>query len=190
MINFDAFQTSKLKKIFHDLDHDGSGALAIDELYEPLLALGLVEQKSSVEDLVSLVDSDKSGKIEFDEFLKIINSSKDEKGRNQLTIFFKNLVNGKIYHDFKDLPFKLFISNRRRELMLQGYTGPTQGEREKGLKVIHAFSDVLKYGSTVPLDPPIKKPNPRAARNNLNRSRTVYKVKGLNRTVMFSDNPL
>jgi Ca2+-binding EF-hand superfamily protein len=46
-----------------------------------LIALGLVESRQQVEDIVNTVDEDGSGMIEFDEFLGIIKnggSSKNE----------------------------------------------------------------------------------------------------------------
>ena len=39
---------------------------------DPLIALGLVENRQQVQDIVSLVDEDGSNQIEFGEFLSII----------------------------------------------------------------------------------------------------------------------
>ncbi|CAG9328545.1 unnamed protein product [Blepharisma stoltei] len=143
-IDFDSYQRSKLKGIFNDLDDDGSGSLGIDELYEPLLALGLVESKEDVQYLVNMVDIDKSGLIEFEEFIKILTAAKGNQGENLLVQFFKDLVNGRIFQEYKDLPFKLLISNRRREIMLQSYMGTTNSEKEKGFRILTAFANVLR----------------------------------------------
>ena len=54
------------------MDEDGSGAIGVDELEDPLIALGLVENRQQVQEIVDLVDEDGSNQIEFGEFLSII----------------------------------------------------------------------------------------------------------------------
>lgn len=44
----------------------------MDELEDPLIALGLVENRQQVQEIVDLVDEDGSNQIEFGEFLSII----------------------------------------------------------------------------------------------------------------------
>ena len=57
----------------------------MDELEDPLIALGLVENRQQVSEIVALVDADGSEMIEFDEFLSII------KGGNSSTVNNFNL---------------------------------------------------------------------------------------------------
>jgi Ca2+-binding EF-hand superfamily protein len=61
-----------LRTCFNSLDDDGSEAIGVDELEDPLIALGLVENRSQVTQLVTAVDDDGSNMIEFPEFLNII----------------------------------------------------------------------------------------------------------------------
>ena len=138
--SFDNRQRSRIKKIFNELDTDRSGSLSLDEIYDPLMSLGLVESKEEVQYLMDKVDYDKSGLIEFNEFLQVLQSAKDKQGNNTVADFFKNLVDGKVLPEYKGLPFKLLLSNRRRELMLLRYTGKTYALREKGAKILEAFS--------------------------------------------------
>ena len=56
-----------LKDCFNDLDEDGGGAISVDELEDPLVALGLVENRDQVEQMVKAIDDDCN--IEFKEFL-------------------------------------------------------------------------------------------------------------------------
>jgi Ca2+-binding EF-hand superfamily protein len=42
------------------LDEDGSGAIGVDELEDPLIALGLVENRQQVAQIVAMVDEDGS----------------------------------------------------------------------------------------------------------------------------------
>jgi hypothetical protein len=135
-------ERAKIRSIFKELDKDGSGALGIDELYSPLLALGLVENKDQVKEMMAKVDTNGSGLIEFDEFISIIKHNSTEK--NALISFFKSLSNETVYNEFKDLPFNLVLSNKRRELMMQNYLGKDVCAREHGRKIMNAFEMEMK----------------------------------------------
>jgi len=54
------------------LDDSGSGAIGWQELKEPLIGLGLTDSVEQILEMIELVDEDKSGLIEFKEFLQII----------------------------------------------------------------------------------------------------------------------
>ena len=62
------------------MDGDGSGAIGIEELgiynlynlEDPLIALGLVNNRDEVEKIMKEVDDDGTQEIEFKEFLKIM----------------------------------------------------------------------------------------------------------------------
>ena len=141
-IDFNSKERAKIRAIFKELDRDGSGALGLDELYEPLLALGLVENKEQVKEMMSKVDINKSGVIEFEEFIKIIKQSSNE--NNALISFFKNLSKEEGLPESKDLSFNLVLSSKRRELMMQTYLGKNISNREQGRKVMSAFALELK----------------------------------------------
>ena len=66
-IDFSDEQMVILKDCFNDLDEDGGGAISVDELEDPLVALGLVENRDQVEQMVKAIDDDCN--IEFKEFL-------------------------------------------------------------------------------------------------------------------------
>jgi Ca2+-binding EF-hand superfamily protein len=61
-----------LRNYFGSLDDDGSGSIGVDELEDPLIALGLVDNRQQVQKIVQTVDDDGSEMIEFAEFLSII----------------------------------------------------------------------------------------------------------------------
>ena len=61
---------------FKSLDNDGSESIGVDELEDPLIALGLVQDRQQVEEIIDRVDDDHTGEIEFQEFLKIISLGK------------------------------------------------------------------------------------------------------------------
>ena len=61
MLDLQDSQIKALKQCFNSLDADGSGAIGVDEIKDPLIGLGLVNTISEVEYLVKLVDEDGSG---------------------------------------------------------------------------------------------------------------------------------
>lgn len=70
-----------LNDCFNDLDEDGSQAIGVDELEDPLIALGLVDTRQQVEEMVQAIDDDMN--IEFSEFLKLVKGGKRTKQKMQ-----------------------------------------------------------------------------------------------------------
>ncbi len=66
-IDFNEDQLKILNDCFTDLDEDGSRAIGVDELEDPLIALGLAQNRDEVEVMVRALDDDAN--IEFHEFL-------------------------------------------------------------------------------------------------------------------------
>ena len=69
LIDFNDSQIRKLREYFNSLDTDGGGSISIDEIKVPLIGLGLVDTIKQVENIITMVDEDGSGEIEFNEFL-------------------------------------------------------------------------------------------------------------------------
>ena len=139
-IAFDDQKINDLRECFNSLDDDGSGSIGVDELEDPLIALGLVDNRQQVQSIVKLVDDDQSEMIEFEEFMNIIkmggtktkqdggshidvnvskvakvknkaDSFNEEEGLGAIYQFFKDLTDGKLKIDNNDkIPFSLFIS--------------------------------------------------------------------------------
>lgn len=65
----------KLRNYFDQLDTDGSGEIGLTELEVPLIALGLCHTREEVEKVMSQIDLDGNGTIEFDEFLSLVKSA-------------------------------------------------------------------------------------------------------------------
>lgn len=61
-----------LKLVFDVFDTDKSGSIDARELRKAMRALGFKISKESIEDMIADLDIDKSGSIEFDEFLEFI----------------------------------------------------------------------------------------------------------------------
>lgn len=107
LIDFSDEERKKLKLCFDSLvDDEGSESIGVDELEDPLIALGLVDNRQQVQQIVQLVDEDGSKMIEFNEFLAIIkNGSRSNnrssglsgnQGTSAIFDFFKKLTTGKL----------------------------------------------------------------------------------------------
>lgn len=141
-VDFSIKERAKIRSVFKELDADQSGALDLNELYEPLLALGLVETKKEVKLMMDKVDTNGSGVIEYSEFLKILKQSSSED--NTLINFFKNLSKPGFLKESKDLSFNLIFSSRRREIMMQAYLGKSIQAKDQGKRILYAFASYLK----------------------------------------------
>lgn len=62
-------------KVFKEFDLDGSGAVDTDELTKMVESLGVVMKPAELKGLVDAADEDKSGEIEFDEFVQVMNAA-------------------------------------------------------------------------------------------------------------------
>jgi Ca2+-binding EF-hand superfamily protein len=60
--------------------------------------------------MISSVDRDGSGEIEFEEFLEVLKGS----SMSPMANFFKELTKGQLIRDADVLPFDLIVSNYRR----------------------------------------------------------------------------
>lgn len=136
---------------FDSLDDDGSGSIGVDEMEDPLIALGLVESRAQVQKIVDTVDDDGTGNIEFKEFLSIIKGGKKSSGGGDdagggmdesteaIYLFFKKLVSGEMKTEqTENIPFSLFISLERRRMILRSIMGDPDDKKgkEKGERIL------------------------------------------------------
>ena len=115
--------------------------MGVDEIKVPLIGLGLVDSVEEVDRMLSLVDEDGSGQIEFDEFLDIIlNKSGDAKTR-VITEFFKNLTGGK--YNTGGLPFPNWVLKEQRKHLMNAIREPSNVEQvnqqKKGVRILNAI---------------------------------------------------
>ena len=59
-----------------------------------MLSVGLFETREEIKALIDSVDEDRSGKIEFGEFLSMIQN--DEGQNEEIVAFFKTVIGGKL----------------------------------------------------------------------------------------------
>ena len=150
-VEFDIKTMNKYKRYYDDISEinpspqdDGMG---VEQLEEPFISLGLAYTKEDVENLISSVDDDDSGKIEFEEFLRIIHnkSKKKAKGNEKITNFFKDLANNNISHesDLNHFSFKTIMGILRRNNLLKAFKNTADADKLEGEKVLKAYSTLV-----------------------------------------------
>lgn len=149
-VEFD-IKTMNKYKVYYDemcqINPDGEDGMGVEQLKEPFISLGLANSKDDVNALIDSVDDDCSGRIEFDEFLRIIHnkSKKKEKGNEKITTFFKNLANNNVSkeHDLNTFSFKTSMNILRRDNLLKAFLGKNDEEKIEGSKMLRAYSSLL-----------------------------------------------
>lgn len=142
LLDFQDFEIKSLKECFQSLDSDGSGAIGIEELEDPLIGLGLADTRQQVQDMIDIVDEDGSGQIEFDEFLSIIKNDSDE-STSKINNFFKELASGHLGGG--DLSFNMIVQNMRRKYMLNAITSTVESEKTFGMRILRNSKKQKKW---------------------------------------------
>ena len=143
-------QQNDLKYLFNELDSDKSGVVSTEELYQMLLSLGLVSQKSEVEDLIQYASSKNSGVLKFEEFIKLfISNDSNPLKKHSLNCLLSSVAGNLKRLKNRDLPLSINLCNRKRSLMMQAYVSESSNEKDKGFRVISAFASE----STTPKSP-------------------------------------
>lgn len=140
-IDFDDSVRNELRKYFVSMDQSGSGSIVLEELADPLIALGLAENREEIKTLFDTVDTDKSGKIEFDEFLAIL---KNKEGNSTMGEFFKEMTRGKLVEDSDVLPFNLVVSSYRRKMLMEAVVNENSSNKPQAEKIMRAYSKQLE----------------------------------------------
>jgi len=73
----DQEEEERLKKIFRQMDQDGSGAIDVKELADAMRLVGVKCTANSAKKVLKVIDTDGSGEIELDEFLVFFKKVKD-----------------------------------------------------------------------------------------------------------------
>jgi len=149
-VEFDIKTMNKYKVYYDEMtlinpakDEEGMG---VDQLEEPFISLGLAFSREDVKNMIQSVDDDSSGRVEFDEFLRIIHnkSKKKSKGKDNGNIknFFKQLTtNG--FQGLSDFSFKTVMYILRRKNILQTFIGKSEEDKTSGEKTLKAYANML-----------------------------------------------
>merc|ERR1712028_309220 len=72
-------QTEEIREAFNLFDADNSGAIDVRELKAAMRALGFEVKKEELKKMISDIDNDGNGSIEFQEFLEMMTGEMGEK---------------------------------------------------------------------------------------------------------------
>ena len=151
-IEFDEKQMEILSECFKDLDEDGSQAIGVEELIDPLIALGLVDTRDQVEEMVAAIDED--AQIEFDEFLQLVKGGKKTAQKMAATLetnetestdviydFFQELTKGNMNPDKNmKIGFGIYYSSKRREKILDAIFDVTDvAKKKEGKRILDNY---------------------------------------------------
>ena len=119
------------------MDKDKGGSISVEELEEPLMALGFAENREDVENLIRAIDKNGNGEIELDEFLAIIKSGKQGGDGPAIGNFFKDMINGK--YTKGQMPIPMYISDYRRKRIIEAIIERKQPDKKNAKKITQAF---------------------------------------------------
>ena len=150
-VEFDIKTMNKYQKYYEEMttiNPDGEEGIGVDQLEEPFISLGLAYNREENNNVMSSVDDDGSGRIEFGEFLRIIHNKSKLKtqGNKKITTFFKQLANDKLGgdSDLKHFSFKTIMDIMRRKNLLKAFLSKNPEEKKEGEKVLKAYSEMLQ----------------------------------------------
>ena len=85
-----AAKLAELREAFDIFDADQSGTMDVRELEMAMRGLGLNPSPAEVEQILAAADTDRSGEIDFDEFVAAVSGGP----RGQTTAFFAKVLQG------------------------------------------------------------------------------------------------
>lgn len=116
-----------------------------------MIALGLVENHVQVEKIVGLADCNGNKRLEFNEFLSILKSdlaaqrNQKVKGAGAIHSFFNKLTANKFTKSNENMPFSLFVSQYRRQKILDSIMSKQPENKAKGEKMIENYKKNVAY---------------------------------------------
>ena len=150
-VEFDIKTMNKYQKYYEEMttiNPDGQEGIGVEQLEEPFISFGLAYNRDEINNLISSVDDDGSGRIEFPEFLRIIHNKSKLKtqGNKKITTFFKQLANDKLGgdSDLKHFSFKTIMDIMRRKNLLKAFLSKNPEDKKEGEKVLKAYSEMLQ----------------------------------------------
>lgn len=141
-VDFQEEELKHLRNYFEYLDKDKGGSISVEELEEPLMALGFAENRDDVQNLIRAIDKNGNGEIELDEFLAIIKSGKQGGDGPAIGNFFKDMINGK--YTKGQMPIPMYISDYRRKRIIEAMIERKQPDKKNSRKITQAFVKLLE----------------------------------------------
>ena len=150
---------------FDFLDVDGDESVSAEELEDPLVSLGLAKNRNEAEKLVKMYDQDGDMELDFDEFRKLLQGKRVNKGRvplkdrmyrkkhskkrngksnyhntteSRIDAMFDKISSGSV-RSADGLPLDMSISAYRRKLLMDANMSPRDDDKRKGMYVLQGI---------------------------------------------------
>ncbi|POM62948.1 Ca2+-binding protein/EF-hand superfamily protein [Phytophthora palmivora] len=140
---FSGEQKRMLRQWFDALDSDGSGKISVEELEDPMLSIGIVNDTREIEQIVSKLDKDSNGQIDFQEFVDFLTPHRNNKGTNpqKHEVMFHQLTKKMEHQSSGFLEINTQLSMERRRFILESITSFTSQSIQEDLAELKHFKE-------------------------------------------------
>ncbi|KAL4161772.1 hypothetical protein PRNP1_002324 [Phytophthora ramorum] len=154
-------QLALMRRWFDSLDTDGSGEVGLDELEDPLVSVGLAENRDDVQHLIEEVDLNGTGSVTFDAFLNMLYPERVKRERMRRSplplhtpkhrpperpAVSPDLQAGKLGD--MAIPFPVLITAYRRRMLLDAHMADSTTAKRVGSSVLKALEATRRENST------------------------------------------
>ncbi|ETM41147.1 hypothetical protein L914_13062 [Phytophthora nicotianae] len=147
---FSGEQKRMLRQWFDALDTDGSGKISVEELEDPMLSIGIVNDTREIEQIVSKLDKDSNGQIDFQEFVDFLTPhtrhNKDSNPQKH-EVMFHQLTKKMEHQSSGFLEINTQLSMERRRFILDSITSFTSQSIQEDLAELKHFKEKNLSGS-------------------------------------------
>lgn len=122
---FSGLQKRMLRQWFNALDSDGSGTISIEELEDPMLSIGIVNDTHEIREMVNKLDKDSNGQIDFQEFVDFLTPHTRHKTNlrpHKYEVMFHRLTKKMEHQSLGSLDINTQLSMERRRFILESIT--------------------------------------------------------------------
>ncbi|KAG6592585.1 Ca2+-binding protein/EF-hand superfamily protein [Phytophthora cinnamomi] len=141
---FSGEQKRMLRQWFDALDSDGSGKISVEELEDPMLSIGIVTDTREIEQIVSKLDKDANGQIDFQEFVDFLTPhARHNKGASpqKHEVMFHQLTKKMEHQSSGFLEVNTQLSMERRRFILDSITSFTSQSIQEDLAELKHFKE-------------------------------------------------
>lgn len=141
---FTGEQKRMLRQWFDALDSDGSGKISVEELEDPMLSIGIVNDTREIQEIVSRLDKDSNGQIDFQEFVDFLTP---HARRNKAAspekheVMFQQLTTKMEHQSCGFLEINTQLSMERRRFILDSITSFTAQSIQEDLAQLKHFKE-------------------------------------------------
>ncbi|EEY55311.1 uncharacterized protein PITG_09245 [Phytophthora infestans T30-4] len=149
---FSGEQKRMLRQWFDALDTDKSGKISVEELEDPMLSIGIVNDTREIEQIVNKLDKDSNGQIDFQEFVDFLTphtGTRHNKGSNpqKHEVMFHQLTKKMEHQSSGFLEINTQLSMERRRFILDSITSFTSQSIQEDLEELKHFKEKAGAGS-------------------------------------------